>query len=402
MKLDESMKDLLRWTADQLSRPKRRKLYAQVVRALGRGGQRWVQEELGWSRTTARKGEHELRTGIECKDACNRRGAKPVENHLPNLRADIKAIVDEHCQTDPTFETTRLYRRLTAKEVRLQLLARGYNDEELPSEETIRKRLNLMGYNPTKVCKSKPKKKIPETDAIFEQMSKVVELSKADGGILRISLDAKARVKVGEFSRGGRSRAHMAALDHDHAPEAILTPTGIYLPEYDELHIALVESKVTSDCIVDHLDEWWTKNKTRFPETHTLLLNQDNGPENNSRRTQFIKRIIEFADKHKICVRLAYYPPYHSKYNPIERCWGALENYWNGCLLNTVKAVKEFAGGMTWNGRHPTVKLVTKPYETGIKLAKKAMDKLEERLDRLPGLGKWFVDIAPIPVVAPG
>jgi len=397
----ESLKGVLRWTASILQGADRRRLYAEVVRALGWGGQRKVQAELGWSRTTTRKGEEELRTGIVVgQGEVEARGRKPVEDGLPNLRTDIKEIVEQHCQTDPTFETTRLYRRVTAKEVRLQLVERGYKDEELPSEETIRTRLNLMGYSPAKVRKTKPKKKIPETNAIFNQMSEVNELAKADPGILRISKDTKARVKVGEFARGGRSRAHIAALDHDYTPETILTPAGIFLPEYNELYVALVNSKVTSDCIVDLLDSWWTRNKARFLGVHTLLLNQDNGPENNSRRTQFIKRIIEFADKHSIHVRLAYYPPYHSKYNPIERCWGALENYWNGCLLDTVKAVQEFASGMTWNGRHPTVELVTQTYETGIALTKKVMSKLEERLERLPNLEKWFVDIAP--AIAPG
>jgi hypothetical protein len=208
-------------------------------------------------------------------------------------------------------------------------------------------------------------------------------------------LDTKARVKVGEFARGGRSRAHVAALDHDYTPDTVLTPAGILLPEHDELYIALVNSHVTSDCLVDTLDSWWTKNKARFPGTHTLLLNQDNGPENNSRRTQFIKRIVEFVDQHGVRVQLAYYPPYHSKYNPIERCWGVLENYWNGCLLNTVRAVQEFAEGMTWKGRHPTVELVTKAYETGIKLGKQTMNTLEKRLNRLPEFGKWFVEIVP-------
>jgi hypothetical protein len=161
MELTEAWKNTLCWTADLLSGPERRQFYAQVVRALGRGGQRQAQEVMGWSRTTARKGEHELRTGVVCLDACNQRGAKPVESRLPNLRADIKAIVEQHSQTDPTFETTRLYRRLTAAEVRRQLVARGYKDEELPSEETIRLRLNLMGFWPAKVVKAKPKKNFP-------------------------------------------------------------------------------------------------------------------------------------------------------------------------------------------------------------------------------------------------
>ncbi|OGQ91284.1 MAG: hypothetical protein A2289_14055 [Deltaproteobacteria bacterium RIFOXYA12_FULL_58_15] len=161
MKLSESWKNALQWTASRLRGSERRQFYAQVVQALGRGGQRAVQEEFGWSRTTTRKGAHELRTGIVCKGGSQPLGPKPVEERLPNLRADIRAIVEQHCQTDPTFETTRLYRRVTAKEVRNQLVSRGYKDEDLPSEETIRTRLNVMGYGPAKVRKTKPKKKDP-------------------------------------------------------------------------------------------------------------------------------------------------------------------------------------------------------------------------------------------------
>jgi len=136
--------------------------------------------------------------------------------------------------------------------------------------------------------------------------------------------------------------------------------------------------------------------RDRFPQVRTLLINQDNGPENHSRRTQFMKRITEFADEFQVTIQLAYYPPYHSKYNPIERLWGVLENHWNGSLLDTVETVLNFAETMTWKGHHPVVQLVEKTYQTGAKLTEKAMAELEERLGRLPNLEKWFVCIAPI------
>lgn len=138
-----------------------------------------------------------------------------------------------------------------------------------------------------------------------------------------------------------------------------------------------------------------------FSEVKTIVLNQDNGPENNSRRTQFMKRILEFAQEYKLNIRLAYYPPYHSKYNPIERTWAVLENYWNGSILDEVETALNFARNMTWNGKHPVVKLVTQTYEIGVKLTKKAMSKIERQIERLtnsnhklfPDLGKWFIDI---------
>jgi hypothetical protein len=125
--------------------------------------------------------------------------------------------------------------------------------------------------------------------------------------------------------------------------------------------------------------------------------NQDNGPEVHSRRTEFMARITEFADTMKLTVRLAYYPPYHSKYNPAERPWAVLENEWNGDLLDTTDAAIGHAQAMTWNGQHPTViKWFDKAYQKGVKLTQKAMQTIEQRLERLPSLPKWFVDIAPV------
>jgi transposase len=121
--------------------------------------------------------------------------------------------------------------------------------------------------------------------------------------------------------------------------------------------------------------------------------NRCNGPENQSHRTQFMKRMVDFAQEYHLHVRLAYYPPYHSKYNPVERCWGALEGHWNGSLLDSIDAVIQYARSMTWKGAHPLVELVTTVYQTGAKLTKQAMDALETQFERLPHLDKWFVDI---------
>ena len=169
---------------------------------------------------------------------------------------------------------------------------------------------------------------------------------------------------------------------------------GIFLPASDEFFLYGVTSKVTSDCLVDRLIDWWETARERFPHIKTLLINLDNGPENHSRRTQFMQRLLEFVERYQITVRLAYYPPYHSKYNPIERCWGILEQHWNGSLLDSVDAVIKSARTMTWKGKHPVVKLVTSIYQTGVKLTKEAMDVVETHLQRLPSLEKWFVDIA--------
>jgi transposase len=216
-----------------------------------------------------------------------------------------------------------------------------------------------------------------------------------DPKTLRISLDAKATVKVGPFARGGKSRAETRACDHDFKPEASVTPVGLFLPKTDEFFVYDVTSKVTSDCLVDCLLQWWQAVQHRFAHITMLVINLDNGPENHSRRTQFMQRIVEFVRQTNLTVRLAYYPPYHSKYNSVERCWGILENHWNGSILDTVETVLKFTASMTWKGIHPTIELVTTVYRTGVKLPKNDMALLENQFVRLPGLGKWFIDIAP-------
>jgi hypothetical protein len=223
--------------------------------------------------------------------------------------------------------------------------------------------------------------------------------ARQDVHILRVSMDAKATISVGWFSRHGRSRVIVKALDHDFEPEETLTPYGIFLPQYDELYLYFTTGPVTSDFIVDCLEAVWQSIRDRFPQVTTLLINQDNGPENHSRRTQFMQRMTTFADTFQVSVHLAYYPPYHSKYNPIERVWGVVEKRWNGSLLDTIETVLNFAHNLIWKGVPPrVVKLVGKVYSTGVRLTPPAMSLLEQRFERLPGLEKWFVRISPVSV----
>ncbi len=159
MELTDELKRLLIETAKQLKGSARRLFQARTVKALGPGGASLAERELGWNRKTIRKGIHEVESGIICLDAFGARGRKRAEDHLPTLLEDIRAIVDGQSQTDPQFKTQRLYTRLTAPEVRRQLIAqKGYQDEELPTATTIATKLNEMGYYPSKVAKSKPKK----------------------------------------------------------------------------------------------------------------------------------------------------------------------------------------------------------------------------------------------------
>jgi transposase len=157
--ITEAEQELYKETAKILKGSDRRVFMARVVKTLGYGGQYYVEKEFQWNHETIKKGKQELETGEAIIDNFGARGTKRVEEKLPNLLIDIASIVDGEAQTDPTFKTTELFTRVTSKEVRNQLIVqKGYKDEDLPTEETIRKRLNELGYSLKKVTKVKPKK----------------------------------------------------------------------------------------------------------------------------------------------------------------------------------------------------------------------------------------------------
>ena len=380
--------DLISFFKNTLSklRGRNRRIYAaELSLEIGRGGISMVSEALSMARDTIRKGIFEIKNDIVIEDAFDLRHRKKIEEHLPNLLVDIIAICDAQSQTDPSFNSTRLYTRLSVPQIRKQLIEqKGYTEEELPTNQTLNTKINSLGYGLKKIQKTKPLKKIEETDAIFEELHKVNENADADPTKLRISLDTKNKVQIGDFSRGGVNRLEIKALDHDFGGETIV-PFGILTPQTDEVDLYFSETKVTADFIVDCIEEYWEKNKHRYPNVKTLVINQDNGPESSSSRTQLIVRLVEFSIANNIEIKLAYYPPYHSKYNPIERVWGILENHWNGDLLDSKDTVLKFAETMTWKGNNPVVTFVTKVYESGITLPKKAMKVYESAIVRLAG-----------------
>src|SRR3954452_17841045 len=159
MRPDPEMIPVLIDAAKALKGSQRRVFMAKTVRAMGRGGQRWAEVQLGWCRETIRKGTHELRSAMTCADAFSSRRRKPAEEHLPRLLDDIRGIADGQSQSDPKFQTNRLFTRISAAEVRRQLIAtKGYTDGELPTQQTINTKLNLLGFRLTRVAKCRPQK----------------------------------------------------------------------------------------------------------------------------------------------------------------------------------------------------------------------------------------------------
>ena len=254
--------------------------------------------------------------------------------------------------------------------------------------------MNSLGYKLKKVKKVQPLKKLPQTDQIFQNISQVKKTYLNDNDAAIISIDAKNAVNIGNFSRGGYSRANVKAMDHDFCNNK-LTPFGILDVKSDVMNFYNTTSKVTADFIVDAIEDYWKISGYQYTKK-TLVILMDNGPENSSRRTRFIYKMLLLADIYKIKIVLAYYPPYHSKYNPVERLWARLENIWNGSILDSVETCIKFMKNLTWKSKSSNVKLVEKEYETGIKESKITLDKFEKYITRIDNIEEWALTICTI------
>ena len=175
-------------------------------------------------------------------------------------------------------------------------------------------------------------------------------------------------------------------------------PCGMVDAESGALHITFGSSYKPSDFIVETIAaKWEAMAEQEKAETSLIQMKMDNGPESSGRRTQFLSRMVQFADLINKPIQLLYSPPYHSKYNPIERCWGILELQWNGTKLIDAETMLGWAKQMTWKGMHPIVALRHKMYQKGLALGKAAMQVVEARLKRDPNLPKYDILISPAP-----
>jgi DDE family transposase len=203
---NERLDALIRSGARRLTGYQRRLFQAEVALELCGGSPRQAERRFGWGRATVETGLNELRHGVRCRENFAAKGRKRSEQKDPQLAADIRVIVEPHSYADPERKSPRRYTNLSAAEVLQALTAKGYPQERLPSERTLRDILNRMNYRLKRIQKGKPLKKTQETDAIFANVKQVQEQSRNDPEALEISMDTKAKVPLGEYVRGGKNQ----------------------------------------------------------------------------------------------------------------------------------------------------------------------------------------------------
>lgn len=222
-------------------------------------------------------------------------------------------------------------------------------------------------------------------------------MADAEPNTVRISVDTKATVCLGPYSRGGCSRGlqPVAAADHDRMDQQKLVPDGRLEMRGGRAFLHFTESCKTSEFLVDGIARWWRESQARLAGAKRLVVNLDNGPECSGHRSQFLARMVAFADREKLAVRLIYYPPYHSKYHGIERYWGGRERSWNGDLLDSVETVLGRAANFCWRTISTASRLIGGLYARGITLGATEKRDLEKRLLRSEKLPWWDITIQP-------
>lgn len=319
-------------------------------------------------------------------------GRKTLIEIYPELKEDIQKIIEDNLSVDPRFKSEKQYVKLSIREIKKQLIETGKYEEKSFANSSLNHLVNGMGYGLKKVQKIKPLKKIEETDLIFENVHKKKEQALKEKSTVLISIDTKDKVLIGPFSRGGKNRIQIKAVDHELTNDCLI-PFGILDIKTSTPYFFNFRSKPTSLDLVDCIEEFFREQYANSKQNKlTILL--DNGPDNSGIRTIFLKGLVEISKKYKIEIELVYYPPYHSKYNPVERLWARLENIWNGDLLETVDICICYMKNLTWKDMKSVTKLKEVKYEKGLTVDKKEMIELEfQHISRNEKLKKWSLVI---------
>ena len=349
---------------------------------------------FGLSRITIRKAIKIFENKVFYKKEIETRGRKKLIEKYSSLKEDITKVIENYLSTDPRFKTEKQYVNMTVKEIKKQLIETGKYQENSFSNSSLNNILNSMDYGLKKVQKTKPLKKIEETDAIFDNVNKKKEEGFKDNKMVMISIDTKDKVLLGPFSRNGKNRIQIEAVDHELTNDCLI-PFGILDLKNNTPYFFNYTSKPTSLDLVDCIEEFFEEQYLN-KDISKLMIFLDNGPDNSGVRTIFLSGLINIAKKYNIQIELVYYPPYHSKYNPVERLWARLEKIWNGFLLETKEVCLSFMKNLTWRNTKSVTKLKEVKYEKGLTINKKKMKMLEDKyITRTDGIKKWSVLITP-------
>ena len=364
------------------------------VADLGKRAISAVSKALNMSREKIKSCYDKFKNGVQIK--LEFRGRKSIITKYPNIKRDVEIIIEKYKNVDSHFKSDLLYISINPNSIIKELILNCGYPPKFACYNTIVKLLKEMGYKYHKIPKSEIINKIPETDAIFENVNDCLEsLDSNNDEVAAISVDDKATKKIGKFSDNGMSWINTKALDHDTIFKYAIKPFGILDLKTNDVFVTCTPYSSTAEFKIDCIERYILE-KNKKCKLKKLVIFLDNGPENSSRRRLWLKQLKTLSIKYNIVIQLVYYPPYCSKYNKIERVWARIQIEWRRITIDSLEILLDSLDKITWIDRKIKGFLSMKEYETGIKISDYEMEtKINPFIIREEGLEKWSLVITP-------
>ena len=350
-------------------------------------------EFLKVSTKTVCKGIRELREKTSPGEGRVRRpggGAKDKIAQHPEWKECFMEIVSEHMAGDPQDEDT-VWLNIKAPAIRREFLKRGTDI----SEYHVRRLVRECGFKSRSFRKDIPMRKVEGRNEQFGKISMVKQACVASG-IPIISIDTKKKELVGNFKRQGTVLCTAApkAFDHDFATfsDGTIVPHGIYDIARNIGYLTIGTSHDTSEFVCDNIEACWREHlSAAYPDARTLVILCDGGGSNSSSHHIVKQDLIGLSDRIGMQIVVMHYPPYCSKYNPIEhRLFSQITRSWSGTpILSAADASKRAEETVTKAGLKVFSRVVDKAYETGRKVSDGYRERLARRVVFDTQLHKW-------------
>jgi hypothetical protein len=380
-----------------------RRRYAAVEAAkLGHGGIEYISRVLGVDPKTIRQGQRDLEDLPEDPASRVREpggGRKRKIDDDPKIDDDFRKALVEHTAGSPTEESL-IWTDLTKTEIVDLMQDCGI----YVSVHVVDQLLDRHGYHERKALRMEPLSRHPDRNSQFETIARL-KREYLDSADPILSIDLKARELLGNFFRSGTlwTRQTIRVFDHDFAEfaQGVVLPHGIYDLKRNRGYIHLGTSHDTSEFACDSLKDWWERfGRAAYPGAKSILLLCDGGGSNpadndNGQAHLFRTDVQRLVNDLGLEIRVAHYPPYASKYNPIEhRLFPHLSRVCRGVIFHTIDVVAELMRkAWTRTGLSVVVDILDKVYETGRKVSQATKDAVNLVRDAI--LPRWNYRILP-------
>jgi len=381
---------------ESLSEKDRRRYAAIEALKLGHGGQKYICETLGCDPDTVKKGTDEL-LGVMAESERIRQpgaGSKKKLDEIKNIDEIFITIMREHTAGSPMDEKIK-WTNLSHVDISKKFKERGQDI----SVFTVKQLLDKHGYAERQMQKTVTMKQTKNRNEQFEKIQELKEeYTNSDNPI--ISVDVKKKEQIGNFYRNGKVYCLEAAQVYDHDftsfSSGIVIPHGVYDIKQNVGYMTLGNSKDTSEFNCECIKDWWINHgKNLYPLATSILALADGGGSNSSRHYIFKEDLQKLADDIGIEIRIAHYPPYTSKYNPIEhRLFCHVTRACEGVVFSSIQIVKELVDETSTS---TGLKVFTSIKDKIFKTARKVADGFKEKIPIIfdDFLGQWNYKAVP-------